>query len=150
MKKTILLIAASGLLAACGGTPRVTPGLPFCDNLNIPPNCENSAGTGPSNPEINFNKNGESVAPKNVCTSPNVKLQFKITPASQIENPPGGVMIIPKDPENVWLSGTNGSDNQKIEIDVPPDLPIGTTYDYTIVYLKNGVLKCIDPRVHVM
>ncbi len=148
MKKTILLLAALGLLGACAGGPGATRGLPICENVNIPPNCENASGSGPKDPKVNFNKNGEHVAPPNVCTNPKVLLKFKITPSAENQNPPGSVMIIPKKGGNPWLTGINSPDNTEIEIEVP-DLPIGTSYDYTIVYLKDGVLKCIDPRVSV-
>jgi len=148
MNKTILLIAAAGWLVACAGGPGVPRGLPICENVDILPNCDNSNSSGPSNPEINFNKNGESVAPPNVCTNPKVLLKFKITPVAENQNPPGSVIIIPKKGEHTWLSGTNSPDNTLIEIEIP-DLPIGTFYDYTIVYLKDGVLKCIDPRIAV-
>ena len=150
MKKTILLIAASGLLAACAGAPGTYSDvqLPVCDNPDIPANCDNAPGTGPNNPQVNFNKNAPTLAPPNVCTNPSTALKFKITPAAENQNPPGSVIVIPKNGKHTWLSGTNSPDNTEIVINIP-DLPTGTFYDYTIVYVDDGVLKCFDPRVAV-
>ena len=152
MKKTILLIAASGLLAACAVSPdmRADIELPTCDILAIPEKCDNDTppGNSKSHPKVTFNKNSLLVAPRNVCALRGSTLTVQIAPAAENKNPPGSVMVVPKKGEDTWLIGTNSSDNTMIEIEIP-DYATKPYYEYTIVSVDEDGVKCVDPRVAV-
>lgn len=151
MKNPIPLIAALGLLAACAANPDLVASieLPTCDKLAIPAKCENNPGSGPNAPTVNFNKNSLFLAPRNVCTNKGATLKFKITPDAVGINPPGSVAVIAKKGTDTWLIGTNSPDNKVLEIDIPAYLASNTDYEYTIVSIREGVVSCVDPRVHV-
>lgn len=151
MKITIFLMAPLSLLAACAVSPDMVgqTDLPTCDKLAIPENCSNAPGSGPSDPIVNFNKNSLVLAPRNVCVNKGTKLKFRITPDAKDKNPPGSVAVIPKKGKDTWLTGTNSSDNGEIEIIIPDYLPSNSYYDYTIVSVTNGIVSCVDPRIHV-
>lgn len=149
MKNTILLIAAFGLLTACAVSPDMpgSAGLPTCDILAIPADCDNDTpGNSKSHPKVTFNKNSLNLAPRNVCADKGSTLTFQISPAAENQNPSGSVIVIPKNWENTWLLGTNNPDNTEIEIEIPDDTG---DFEYTIVSVKNGVVSCVDPRVSV-
>ena len=152
MRIAIFLMASFSLLAACAVGPDMLgqTELPTCEIVNVPPNCENAPNSGPNNPVVNFNKNGLALAPPNVCTNAGVTLKFKITPTAIGQNPPGSVAVIPKKGKDTWLTGTNSKDNGVIEIGIPDYLPTNTDYDYTIVSVRDGVVSCVDPRIHVV
>lgn len=152
MKKTILLIATFGLLAACAVSPdmQANVGLPTCDILAIPNVCDNDTpGNSKSHPKVTFNKNSLHIAPRNVCANKGSTLTFQIAPAAENKNPPGSVIVIPKNWENSWLLGTNSPDNTEIDIEVPGDPGDESSFEYTIVNVENGVVSCVDPRVSV-
>lgn len=151
MKKTIFLLAPISLLAACAMSPEMMSqvALPTCDKLAIPANCSNAPGSGPSDPVVNFNKKSLVLAPRNVCAHKGATLKFRITPSAPNENPPGSVAVIPKNGIDTWLIGTNSADNGEIEINIPDYLPSNSKYDYTVVSVANGVVSCVDPRIHV-
>ena len=152
MKIAIFLMAPLSLLAACAVSPDMVgqTELPTCDKLVLPPNCSNAPGSGPSNPEVNFNKNSLLLAPRNVCAHKGTTLKFKITPSAEAKNPPGSVAVIPKNGKDTWLTGTNSSNNGEIEIQIPDYLPINSYYDYTVVSVMNGTVSCVDPRINVI
>ena len=151
MKIAIFLLAPLSLLAACATIPNMVgqTELPACDKLAIPPNCSNAPNSGPNNPQINFNKNSLLLSPRNVCAHKGKTLKFLITPSAEGKNPRGSVAVIPKDGKDTWLTGTNSSDNREIEIKIPDYLPSNSHYDYTIVSVKDGLVSCVDPRIHV-
>lgn len=152
MTKTILLIAATGLLAACAVNPDMLANieLPTCDILAIPEDCKNDTppGNSKSHPKVTFNKNSLLLAPRNVCALRGSTLTFQITPTAENKNPPGSVMVVPKKGADTWLIGTNSSDNTIIEIEIP-DYATEPHYDYTIVSVDEDGVKCVDPRVAV-
>lgn len=151
MKNAIFLVASLSLLAACAINPEMAgdTGLSTCKMLKTPANCENAQGSGPSNPVVNFNKKSLVLAPHNVCAHKGTTLKFRITPSAKNENPPGSVTVIPKKGKDTWLHGTNTADNTEIEIKIPDNLPSNSDYDYTVVSVMNGVVSCVDPRIHV-
>jgi len=144
-KSLLFLLPVSVLLYGCSTTSKGI-NLDNCQVQVVPENCANAPGSGPSNPVVNFNKNGITAAPPNVCAMRGSTLVFKITP-----NPPNSdtatVTVLPKDINDTWLTGTNHPDSGKIEIFIPPWVENLSDHKYAIV-VNDG--SCLDPRVHVM
>lgn len=136
MKKNILFaLPLSALVIACA--PLGPDQAAGCQTMTIP------ACTGnPADPKVNINvATNLVVAPPNVCAHAGTDVEFIITPATTTTI----VAILPKDPADTWLSGSNISAASGFEISVPGDLP-DDTYDYHIV-ATNGY--CYDPRFTV-
>ncbi len=156
MKKTVLLITALGLLAACDAGDKGKADdlrddqirIQNCEITITPGECSNPQGS-PQYPKVNFNKNGLILAPHNVCAERNSTIVFRITPNSASQNPAGSVAVIPKDIADTWLVGTNSPKNDEINITVPSYVPVDTYHAYTIVSVKGKKVECLDPRVHV-
>jgi hypothetical protein len=109
-----------------------------------------SACTGEKNdPKVTINTESLNVAPPNVCAMPGTTLVITVVPPAK--NKIGSVAIIPKNPKDAWLTGTNSPDKTKIEILIPNwvsggEPGVGTNHDYGFVTIDG---KCIDPRVNV-
>lgn len=104
-----------------------------CDIVTIP------ACTG-SPSSINVNTAAEDIGPKNYCAGPNETVVFKVTPMGGTKR---SVAVVPKDPENIWMIGTNDPDANEFSIQTPA----GTGYyGYTVLF-ESG--HCIDPRITV-
>ncbi|MBT8144755.1 MAG: hypothetical protein KJO55_08640 [Gammaproteobacteria bacterium] len=124
--------------------------VPECDILVIPRNCNNPVG-GPNAPVVNFNTNGMTVAPRNVCAKRNATLEFKVTPVNPGGNPrpKGSVSLVAKDLSNTWLIGTNSPDRNEISIPIPDYVDADEYYAYTLFVNDDDGVRCVDPRVHV-
>ncbi len=142
IRQTATAISMTLLAAACsqGGGKQAT-------TMSFPDSCEPvryQRCTGdPNVPHLNMNTQGNiRVNPSNVCANKGETLKFNITP----NNPDRGfVFILPKNPDNTWLFGSNNLNRGEIEIDIPDGIPDGE-YEYYVL-LDDG--RCLDPRVHV-
>ncbi len=137
MKKNILFaLPLSALVIACA--QQGTDQMAGCQTMSIPPACNGP----PNNPKVNINvQSGLTVAPKNVCAKAGKTIEFMVTP----NDTPIVVAILPKDPADTWLIGSNISDPGGFKVPVPAELP-DDKYEYHIV-ATNG--KCYDPRITV-
>lgn len=125
-------IGIAGLLQACA--PQQIATMDYeCEIVQIP------ACTG--NPQsINVNINSKNIAPPNYCAGPDETITFKVTPAT---TPIRTVAVIPKDPGNIWMIGTNDPDATEFTIKTPP---APGEYGYTVIFADGD---CIDPRITV-
>ena len=97
-----------------------------------------------NDPKVMINTNSLDFSPGNVCAAPGTTITFTISPPPN--NKVGTAAIIPKNPADTWLIGTNSPDKNKIEITVPAWVSLDTNHNYGFV-TNDG--KCIDPRVRV-
>ena len=102
-----------------------------------------------NNPKVILNTESLVVAPPNVCAMPGKTLVISVVPAAN--NKIGSVAIIPKNPKDTWLTGTNSPDKNEIRILVPNwvsggKASVGTNHDYGFVTIDGN---CVDPRVNV-
>jgi len=140
MKNKLLFVLSLSVVAA--GCAR--------DGILAIPQCEKYSQTitacnNPKNdPQVTINTNSLIFAPPNVCAAPGSTIVFTVVPPPQ--NKVGSVAIIPKNPADLWLIGTNSPDKGKIEITVPEWVALNTDHDYGFVTIDGG---CVDPRVHV-
>ena len=125
-------IGIAGLLQACA--PQQIATMDYeCEIVQIP------ACTG-NPPSININVNSKNIAPPNYCAGPGETITFKVTPNNA---PIRSVAVVPKDPADIWMIGTNDPDANEFTVVTPSS---SDEYGYTVIF-ANG--DCIDPRITV-
>ena len=139
MNKTILFVLPLSLmLASCASVMVSAPGACHVASV-IPTVCTGKK----DDPKVNFNTNSLKASPPNVCAGRGETLEITIEPVAQ--NKIGSVAVIPKDPKDSWLVGTNSPDKKKIEILIPPWVAEGD-HDYGFLTFDG---KCLDPRINI-
>ncbi len=138
-RKILFVLPLSWIAVGCATVGVSSPG--DCHVASIIPDvCQ-----GPKDkPKVNFNTNKLEPKPANVCAAPGTTLVIQITPVAQ--NKIGSVAVVPKNPNDSWLAGTNSPDKKEIKILIPDWVEEGR-HDYGFVTFDG---KCLDPRVHVV
>lgn len=140
-RKILFLLPLSLILFGCAGKGLVR--VASCDAYTTPlPPCQAT----PNAPTIGVNTAAAiiGVTPRCVQARRTKTIKFSITPVGPADI--GTVAVIPKNPADTWLIGTNSPVATEIEILVP-DWATNGDHKYAIV--TNGG-KCLDPRVRVV
>ena len=141
----LIIVFLSFLLSACPRPikppPTLNPALVDCEPYR-PGFCRGETKKDFAVIKIKFQ--GGLLGESDDCTKvePGTTLMFQIY--SDVPVALNDAEVLPKNPANTWLTGTNNSSPNVILVDVPDPLAVGDYY-YGI---KIGD-ACLDPRVHV-
>lgn len=144
MKKNILFgILLCALTTSCATDSRSVKSMTSCSTYVIP---EGACGGDKLSPEVRITKAASQYVftPGKICAQPGKTIVFKLLPPPQ--NLLGTAAILPKNPTDSWLSGTNWEDKDEIKILVPEWVSEGP-HNYAFV---TSTGDCVDPRVEVI
>lgn len=145
MNRTSLsLIPLIFALVACGAPNKDASSPIACEAYSFPdPPCHDDTGQNPNDPHVMINSRSLNVTPACVRASRSKAKQLTVHLTPVADNELKSARIIPKE-GSTFPAGTNGTDKDKIIINIPKDLELG--------YHRYGFVvndQCVDPRVHV-
>lgn len=139
----LMLVPVALLVAGCSGDGSLLArGDVSIEGCEPPPSVGPCNGN-PADPKVIVNFTGMTAAPPNVCAHAGTTVRIEIVPAP---TGTGTVATMPKTSNQTWLVNSNDPDPSVIFVKVPPTLPPGGDYDYSVV---NSDGKCLDPRIHI-
>ncbi len=134
MDSKLLMLLPLGLVLASCAKPIEVKCVAYTGQKSL--KCEGD----PQAPEVMLNTQTMIVQPECVRAKVGSTITFRLAPKGASKA--GSVTIISK--AEKWLNGSNSSDQDKIEIDVPEKLKKGER-----AYGFKTAEKCVDPRVAV-
>lgn len=136
--RDLTLIAVLPVIAACtvSADKYRTLTIAECTTVGYYPPCEAEQPA-----QITITPGAISVAPPTYCARPGDTVRFRVV------NPAGNasIAVVPADPFNIWLYGSNAVNAQEFTVVVPDDAALGW-YKF-FVYGSDG--NCLDPMIHV-
>ena len=132
MLRSSVVLLGAGLIQACAPQNSAIANYD-CEIVSIP------VCTG-SPPSITINVQAKTIAPRNYCAPPNSVVRFDVRP---INSPLRSTAVVPKNPGDTWMIGTNDPDANEFTVETPATLD---EYGYTVIFADG---TCIDPRITV-
>lgn len=141
-KEIISTLALLSLLGACvapGPRPVVDMDVE-CETYTITvADCEGDK----NDPIVDIDTNTLEFDPPIICSKRQKTIKFELNPPPDDKN--GTAAIYPKNHEDLWLTGTNVPNKNRIRIMVP-NWVSNKQYEYNFV---TNTGACVDPRVEV-
>lgn len=149
-KKVMSLLPVLFVVGGCAGAPK------GCYRPTAFPTCELPQGDAVVKVNLGDGNRRPSAEPACLSVAPGTSVRIEIESATEKNL----VVTIPKRARDVWLLGTNSSDDSddggtpgqwqdRILISVPNDKSLarpGGKYDFTVLSAKG---QCLDPRIRI-